>query len=63
MHIDPMRALTIKFKKSGREKTYIFDTEEKALACYHKYKGHHLVEKIALNYTNALKKIKKLIKV
>ena len=56
MHIDPMRALTIKFKKSGREKTYIFDTEEKALACYHKYKGHHLVEKIALNYTNALKK-------
>lgn len=55
MYISSMKVLTIKLK-NGREKTYIFETEEKALACYHKYKSHSLVEKIELNYTNTFKK-------
>ena len=57
MYVNSMKLLVVKFK-NGKGKAHIFDTEEKALECYNKWKNHHLVEEISLHYTNALKKIK-----
>lgn len=48
-----MQVVTIKFK-TGESKTIIFETEEKALKFYHKYKSNKLIDKLVLNYTKSL---------
>ena len=48
-----MQAVTIKLK-TGESKTIIFETEEKALKFYHKYKSNKLIDKLVLNYTKSL---------
>lgn len=51
-----MKAVTIKLK-TGESKTIIFETEEKALKFYHKYKNNKLIDKLVLNYTKNLIKL------
>ena len=46
-----MQVVTIKFK-TGERRALTFDTEEKALEFYHKYKNNNLIDKLALDYTN-----------
>ena len=40
--------------KTGESKAIIFETEEKALKFYHKYKSNKLIDKLVLNYTKSL---------
>ena len=46
MRVLPMKKVTITIK--GIDTTWKFQTEKEALAVYHKYKNHHLVEKIVI---------------